>query len=159
MISMPTFTLMTHIAASPERCFDLSRDVDAHTASMPDSGERAVAGVTTGMMELHDEVTWEARHLGLPWRMTSRIVAFERPRTFADQMVRGPFGRWHHVHRFEPTDGGTMMIDEVDYRSPVGPIGRIVDAVFMERYMRRLMETRNTHLKLLAESGSTERAG
>src|SRR4051812_38819320 len=39
-------------------CFDLSLSVDAHAESMAASGERAVAGVMSGVMTLEDPVTW-----------------------------------------------------------------------------------------------------
>ena len=68
---MPSFQLVTTISAPIERCFDLARDIDVHRESMRMSEERAVAGVTTGMIGLNEQVTWRARHFGLPWRMTS----------------------------------------------------------------------------------------
>jgi hypothetical protein len=50
----------TEVAAAPEICFDLARSVDAHLASAAATGERAIAGVTTGLLVLGDEVTWRA---------------------------------------------------------------------------------------------------
>ncbi|NED80952.1 cyclase, partial [Streptomyces sp. SID11233] len=47
---MEHFELTTRIAAPPEVVFDVSLDVDLHQASMAGSGERAVAGVTSGRM-------------------------------------------------------------------------------------------------------------
>jgi hypothetical protein len=49
---MPKIDITTRIAAPPERCFDLSRDLDLHLRSMGQSGERAIAGRTSGMIEL-----------------------------------------------------------------------------------------------------------
>ncbi len=76
---MPTIRLETLIRAPVELCFDLSVDVDVHQASVSSTGERAVAGITSGRMALGDEVTWEARHLGRTRRLTSRITEFQRP--------------------------------------------------------------------------------
>lgn len=81
--------LITMIAASPAACFDLSLNVHAHTASMGPSGERAVAGVTAGLLSGSDTVTWEARHFGIPFRMTSKVDEFERPLRFVDYQVGG----------------------------------------------------------------------
>lgn len=143
---MPRFVLTTSIAAPAQACFDLSLSVDAHTASMAESGERAVGGVTSGAMELGDAVTWRARHFGIAFSMTSRISAYERPVRFVDEQVSGPFGRWWHEHRFEERDGVTTMTDTVDFASPYGPLGRAVDRLFLTRYMARLLEQRNTWL-------------
>lgn len=149
---MPFIRIETFINAPAELCFDLSRDLDVHMASSGLTGERAVAGVTSGMVKLGDEVTWEAVHLGIRQRLTSRIVAFERPRMFADEMLRGAFKRWYHAHLFEAQASGTLMIDEVNYASPLGLLGRIADMLYLENYIRRFLLRRNAHIKELAET-------
>jgi len=132
--------------------FDLSCDIDVHAGSMSASGERAVAGVTSGRIGPGQQVTWRARHFGIVWRMTSVISAHQRPHRLVDEMVRGPFARWRHEHRFEPDGtGGTRMLDLVDYAAPAGPIGRLVDGLVLRRHLRRLLERRNGHIKELAE--------
>lgn len=88
---MPRIRLETLVAAPPERCFDLARDVDLHQRSTAASSERVVGGVTSGLMGPGDQVTFTARHLGLERRLTSRISEFDRPRHFVDEMVAGPF--------------------------------------------------------------------
>lgn len=145
---MPSFRLETVIAAPVADCFDLSLSVDAHTASMGPSGERAVAGVTSGLMALGDTVTWRARHGGIPFRMTSAITAHERPTRFVDEQQQGPFASWWHEHLFSPTDAGsTLMVDVVRFRSPLGPLGRVADAVVLGRYMPHLLRRRNAWLR------------
>jgi len=151
---MPFIRLETFIASPAELCFDLARDLDVHMASSGGTGERAVAGVTSGMVKLGDEITWEAKHLGVRQRLTSKITAYERPRKFVDEMQRGAFKRWHHTHLFEAHDGGTLMIDEVDYASPLGLVGRIVDMLYLENYMRRFILRRNAYIKMVAETKS-----
>lgn len=143
---MPTIQLEALIRASPEACFALSLSVDAHTASMRQSGERAVAGVTSGEMQAGETVTWRAKHFGIPWRMTSLISAYDRPTRFVDEQLNGPFARWLHEHRFEAVPEGTRMVDHVEYASPMGPLGRIVDRIFLQRYMTRLLVRRNRWL-------------
>jgi len=149
---MPTIHLETMIRAPIELCFDLARSVDVHMASTNHTGERAISGITSGMMNLNDEVTWEAKHFYVRQRLTSRITAMERPRMFVDEMQRGAFKRWHHLHTFEPRNGGTLMLDEVDYQSPLGILGRIADKLFLESYMTHLLLVRNAHIKHVAEA-------
>lgn len=143
---MPTIVLTTVIPAPPEACFALSLSVDAHTASMRRSGERAVAGVRSGVMGPGDTVTWRARHFGVPFRMTSRITAHDAPRRFVDEQVAGPFRRWWHEHRFEAVPGGTRMTDTVEFTAPAGPLGRWVERLVLTRYMTRLLGARNDWL-------------
>jgi hypothetical protein len=67
---MPLIELSTVICAPRERVFDLARSIDAHQDSTGGTHERAVAGVTTGLIGLNAEVTWEARHLGVGQKLT-----------------------------------------------------------------------------------------
>lgn len=152
---MPKFRIETIIAAPVEVCFDLSRDIDVHMDSMGMTNERAVGGVTSGMVGMGDTVTWEGTHLGLRQRLTSHITAFDRPRMFVDEMITGAFKHWHHEHWFESREGGTLMTDVVDYSSPLGILGRIVDAIYLENYVRRFLIRRNEHIKSVAEQGRT----
>lgn len=147
---MPHIDLVTDIAAAPEVCFDVSLDVGVHLAASP--GQRIVGGVRAGRMRLGEHVTWSARHCGVRWRMTSRIVEYERPHAFTDAMQRGPFGHWRHQHIFESTDLGTRMFDHVAFASPLGALGRIVDALVLERYMAYLLRDHNRHVREVAEA-------
>jgi ligand-binding SRPBCC domain-containing protein len=149
---VPILTLVTEIHAPIERVFDLARSIDLHRASMTASQEAAVGGVMTGLIELGEEVTWRARHFGVYQRLTSRIVAFDRPSFFRDVMVSGIFARFDHDHRFEPMPRGTRMTDVFDYTSPLGALGRLADTLFLERYMRALLAERNRVIKDVAES-------
>lgn len=149
---MTRFEVVTGIAAPPRRVFDLSLDVGLHTASMAGSGERIIGGVTSGRMRPADTVTWQARHFGVPWRMTSRISEFDAPGYFVDEQVRGPFRRWRHEHHFDPDGaGGTVMRDVVDFAAPFGPLGRLAEWVMLDRYMPKLIRLRNEHLRRAAE--------
>lgn len=68
-----------------------------------------------------------------------------------DQQVRGPFASWWHEHRLDDHELGTTMTDLVEYRSPAGPLGLLLDRLLLERYMRRLLEQRNRWLKAQLE--------
>lgn len=113
---------------------------------MSDSGERVVAGIASGVMGPGDSVTWRARHFGIPFTMTSVITSHEAPHRFVDEQTSGPFRSWWHEHTFEAVPGGTLMRDVVNFESPLGPIGRAVNAVVLTRYMTKLLRQRNAWL-------------
>jgi len=150
---MPIITVSTEIAAEVGVCFDLARSVEAHIASTRKTHERAVAGVTTGLLGPGDEVTWRARHLGVVQELTSRITRFDRPGYFRDEMVRGVFVRFVHDHYFEPTATGTIVRDVLDYSSPFGLAGRLVERVYLNSYLSTFLADRARALKHFAESG------
>jgi len=140
--------IVTDIAAPKDLCFDLSRNIDLHLESMIASKERAVAGITTGLISEGEEVSWEARHFGLLWRMTSRITEFDPPHRFVDEMVRGPFASFRHEHLFEDHGDGTRMTDVVAFRTRFGAIGDLPAGM----YLRRLMGIRNGVIRAKAET-------
>lgn len=150
---MALISLELFVAAPPARCFDLSLSIDLHMRSSAATGERAVGGVTSGLIGLGQEVTWRARHFGVWQHLTTRITGWERPRWFRDEMVRGAFARFHHDHWFDAVDGGTRMRETFDYAAPLGPLGRIAESVFLTRYMTAFLDERARVIKEVAENG------
>jgi hypothetical protein len=86
---MPVIVLTISIDAPIDVVFDLARSIDLHLESTAQTNERAVAGRTTGLIGLGEEVTWEATHFGIRQRLTSKITQFDRPRTSATRWCQG----------------------------------------------------------------------
>lgn len=149
---MPRIEIETWIDAPVGRVFDLARSIDAHVASTDGTGERAVAGRTSGLIGEGETVTWEARHFGIRQRFEVKITACERPRLFEDVMVRGAFSSMRHIHRFEERGGRTWMHDEFHYDAPLGILGRVAERLFLTRYMRCFLVRRASILKRIAET-------
>ncbi len=139
---MPRLTLATLIYAPIDHCFDLCRDLDVHNKTVAHTKERLVGAKRGGLAELGDVLTFEAVHLGVRQRLTSRITRLERPWVFADEMVSGAFARF---------EDGTLMRDALTWTSPLGPLGVVADALVLKRYMQRFLVVRNRNLKALAE--------
>ncbi len=154
---MPVITLTTEIAASIDTVFDLSRSIDLHIESTSQTNEKAVAGRTSGLIGLGETVTLEATHFLIRQRLTVRIEQFDRPNHFRDSMVAGAFARFDHDHHFESCGNGTIMTDVFDFTSPLGPLGRVANWLFVTRHLRRLLATRNQLIKSVAESGDVEK--
>ena len=151
---MPEIHLKTKINAPIELVYDLSRSIDLHIISLAHTHEKAVAGRITGLVEKGETVTWRAKHLGITQELTSLITDVEPHHYFSDQLVKGAFKHFKHEHFFEKLeDGSTLMKDIFDYTSPLGILGNIVDFLFLEKYMTRLLEQRNLSLKQVAENG------
>ena len=149
---MPIIKLETKIDAPVERVFDLARSIDLHRDSMSKYDEKAVAGVTSGLINMDETVTWEATHFYVRQNLTSKITAFERPRYFRDSMISGAFARFDHDHYFERSGAETIVKDIFDYDSPLGILGDIADFLFVESHLREMLEERNELIKRIAES-------
>lgn len=150
---MPIITLKTIIHAPVQTCFDLSRSIDLHTISTKHTGERAIAGVTSGLIGLGETVTWRAKHFGIWQTLTSKITAYDQPKYFVYEMVKGAFNHFRHEHQFRQMDEDTVMTDVFNYSSPFGALGKLADLLFLKNYMTHLLKERNRVIKLYAESG------
>jgi ligand-binding SRPBCC domain-containing protein len=152
---MQLIELETKIAAPPERCFLLSLSIDLHMASTAPTRERAVAGVTHGLIGPNQTVTWRGRHFGLMLEHTSLIDRHDRPKYFRDVMVNGHFRSFEHEHLFEPiATGGTLMRDRLHFVALLGPIGVVAERLILRRYLTRFLEERNRVIKAVAEAPS-----
>ena len=149
---MAIINLRTVIDAPRQRVFDLARSIDAHQDTAEGTSERAVAGITSGLLGPEEDVTWEARHFGVKQRLRVKITQFDRPNHFQDIMIEGAFRQMKHDHSFDDREGKTVMIDRFEFSSPFSFLGRIVDRLFLESYMRRFIEKRNAILKRTVES-------
>ena len=149
---MPIIKLETVIDAPAERVFDLARSIDLHKNTMSKYDEKAVAGVTSGLINLSETVTWEAVHFGIKQNLTSKITVYDRPAHFRDSMVEGAFARFDHDHFFEKSERGTVMKDVFDYDAPLRVFGRIADRLFLESYMKKILAERKRLIKQIAES-------
>lgn len=149
---MQTIQLETRIAAPARRCFLLALSIDLHMASTAGTKERAVAGVTTGLIAQGESVTWRGRHFGVLLQHTSRITRYEPPAFFQDIMTAGVFKSFEHDHRFHEQNGDTLMQDELRFSAPLGILGTIVERLVLRRYLTRFLRERNQFVKQVAES-------
>src|SRR5579863_1258025 len=122
---MPRIELTTIINAPVEKVFDLARDIDLHMESTKQTGEKAIAGKTSGLIGQGETVTWRAKHFGIWQTLTSKITEFDQPNFFADEMVKGAFKSFRHEHHFSSADGRALMKDVFVFESPLGILGRI----------------------------------
>jgi hypothetical protein len=143
----------TRIAAPPERCFLLSLYMDLHREGSGQTDERAIAGVTHGLIGPNETVTWQGRHFGLMLTHETLILKYDRPRYFQDIMLRGAFKSFEHDHFFDSLpDDTTLMRDELRFAAPFGPLGRIAELLVLRRHLTGFLLKRNRLIKAVAES-------
>jgi len=154
---MPTLEINTRIKAGLKTCFDLARYIDFYQKSSEHSSENAIAGKTSGLIELGEWVTWEAWHFGITQKLTSKITEFESPIYFVDEMVRGAFKSFKHKHIFKESYDNkfdvhcTLLTDIFNFQSPFGVLGKLTNIIFLKRYMVNLLATRNALLRQKTE--------
>jgi ligand-binding SRPBCC domain-containing protein len=150
---MTRIELTTHINAPIERCFDLARSIDLHVDSMAHTGEKAIAGRTSGLIELGETVTWRAKHFGIWQTLSVKITQFDYPNSFTDEMVKGAFKSFRHEHLFFAVNDETEMKDIFSFEAPFGLLGEVVNFLFLGRYMTNILKKRNLVIKKIADTG------
>ena len=149
---MSKIHLTTIINAPIERVFDLSRSINLHKISVAHTNEVAIAGVITGLINENETVTWQAKHLFKKRQFTSKITLMEKPVHFIDEMIQGDFTRFKHEHHFKTINNGTLMIDMVEFETPFGALGYLVNKIYLKNYLQKLLIKRNDVIKDYAET-------
>ena len=149
---MPIIELKTHINSNLETCFDLSRSIDLHKISTAKTNEKAISGITSGLINYGESVTWQATHFGIRQKLTSKITSFDRPYYFRDEQVKGVFKCIIHDHYFEKIDDQVVMKDIFKFHSPFGFAGKVFEKIILTNYLTRLLENRNKIIKEFAET-------
>ena len=137
--------------------FDAERDVSFHTSTQSHRCERAISGVTSGLLRLDDEVEWEAIHFGIRQRLKVRISEMNLPFYFKDEMTKGIFHSFSHEHYFSEIDtSNTLKKDIIKFSAPFWPLGLIAERLFLRSYMSRFIHRKNSDFKAILENIKAE---
>lgn len=151
---MTTIHLTTKIKASKQIVFDASRNIDIHQQSASKSNEAAIAGITSGLINLNETVTWRGKHFGFYLTHKSKITAMDLYDYFVDEMEKGKFKTFKHEHFFEERNGVTIMTDKLEYETPFGIIGKVFDNLFLKNHLINFVLERNKILKQVTENNT-----
>lgn len=103
------------------------------------------------------EIVYQLRLFGVPMKWRTRITEWEEGRRFVDEQESGPYAVWRHLHEFEAQGDKTLMRDVVDYREPLGPLGRIAHHLFVRRTVEKIFNFRKDALGPLLSDAATAR--
>lgn len=99
-------------------------------------------GPEPGEMRAGTLIEYRLRVHRIPLAWTSRIEQWQPGRAFEDVQVKGPYRLWRHRHEFRPVGRGTLVHDHVRYALPLGPLGELAHAAFVERDLARIFAFR-----------------
>jgi ligand-binding SRPBCC domain-containing protein len=72
---------------------------------------------------------------GVPFHWRTVIEAWDPPDRFVDVQTKGPYKLWRHTHTFEEVGNDTRTSARVEYELPFGPLGALVDRLFVARQL------------------------
>jgi ligand-binding SRPBCC domain-containing protein len=87
--------------------------------------------------------------LNVPMEWVTEISHVSEPHYFVDEQRFGPYAFWHHKHFFKEIEGGVEMTDTVHYKVPLGPIGDLVNALFVKNKLKEIFDYRYQKLESL----------
>jgi ligand-binding SRPBCC domain-containing protein len=147
---METIRLTTWMDAPMERCFKLATSIDLHLAAAGPTQEKAISGVTSGLIGEGESVEWRGRHLGRWVTHTSKVEGWRPFTYFREVMIKGSFARFEHEHHFALMDDGTRMRDEIRFAAS-GLMARMLEKA-ARRHLIAMLRRRNALIKRAAES-------
>lgn len=147
------FVKETRIAAPPEVVFRFHESPGALERLIP-PGDNMTVVESTGSLLPGSRVVLRGSSGFIPVRWVAVHTEYDPPHLFADRQESGPFAYWYHRHRFlDDGKGGTILRDEVEYRPPLGFLGRWLGGWLVRRKLENMFAYRHEVTRRLIESG------
>jgi ligand-binding SRPBCC domain-containing protein len=97
-------------------------------------------------------IDYRLRLHGIPVTWKTKITAWDPPRRFVDEQIRGPYRLWVHEHVFEEDGEGTIVEDFVRYAIPFGPLGSLAARLLVARDLKAIFGYREAQLREVFEA-------
>jgi ligand-binding SRPBCC domain-containing protein len=94
-------------------------------------------------------IAYALRVRGIPLQWLTEIERWNPPYEFIDRQAKGPYKLWRHTHRFSEVEGGTSIVDLVDYALPFGALGRVLHRLQVARDLARIFDYRAQRVRAL----------
>jgi hypothetical protein len=147
------FVKRSEFSCTPEELFRFHERPDAILLLTPQDGSAKVVSAAPSL-EVGAEAVISMRLIGpIRKRWVARHTVYEPPVRFVDEQIEGPFKSWVHEHRIEATATGAALVDTIDYELPLGPLGRIADAVMVRRTLQKAFDARHEVTRRELERG------
>lgn len=83
---------------------------------------------------------------GIPTKWVTEITHVKEGEYFVDEQRFGPYALWHHKHFIRPIENGVEMEDIVDYKLPMGTLGRLAHPILVKPKLKEIFDYRYTKL-------------
>jgi hypothetical protein len=88
-------------------------------------------------------IDYQLSLFGLPFRWRTLIEQWKPGERFVDRQLGGPYALWQHTHTFEALGPDrTLVRDRVEYRLPLGFLGRIAHRLWVRRTLETIFDYR-----------------
>ncbi len=117
-IKLPLFVHKAKFDANKKQIWDWYNSDGAFRRIMPEW--EGIQPINAGRLVDGDETIFKVKMGPLRQKWVARHHSVVPGESFADRMIKGPFGAWNHHHEFESKSGQmTSVIDNVEYKLPL----------------------------------------
>jgi uncharacterized protein (TIGR01777 family) len=124
------------------KVFEFFSDANNLETITPPTLRFKVLGKSTTRIEEGTLIDYRLKLHGIPLRWQSRIECWQPGKMFVDRQLVGPYRHWYHRHTFRAVEGGTLMIDEVEYRLPLGRFGKVLAGTWVRKELKKIFDFR-----------------
>ena len=89
---------------------------------------------------------------GITTTWVTEITHIKKHSYFIDEQRIGPYKFWHHQHFFREVENGILTEDIVNYAIPFGPIGNLLNSIYIEKNLENIFNYRKTVLNNMFNS-------
>jgi uncharacterized protein (TIGR01777 family) len=99
---------------------------------------------STPEIQAGTEIDYRLKIHGIPVGWKTLIEEFKSPHSFVDTALKSPYEKWHHTHIFEDLGPGTLIIDRVLYKLPVGYLGWLFGGALVKKDVNEIFKYRRS---------------
>lgn len=127
------FVAEQFVPLPPEKLFQFFKEAHNLEQITPPTLSFNIEKMSTPEIGLGTLIDYKLKIHGVPAKWKTEIDEWQPPYKFVDNQIRGPYRLWHHTHEFRPFCGGTLMVDRVRYKMPMGFVGWLVSNQFVRK--------------------------
>ncbi|WP_413942757.1 TIGR01777 family oxidoreductase [Bdellovibrio sp. HCB-162] len=134
----------------PEKVFPFFQDANNLEKITPPTLNFQIEKISSPEITQGTLIDYRLKIHGVPARWKTEIDEWQPPYKFVDTQRFGPYRFWHHTHEFRPFCGGTLMVDRVRYRLPLGYLGWVLGAKFVKKDVQNIFSFRRKYISTLS---------
>jgi len=156
-MKMRTIHRETWVSKSQEEVFAFFADPDNLLKVTPDTIPVTILNEDPIIMQEGTTVDLKMklfRFVPVTWQ--TKIIDWSPPDSFTDTQPKGPYRHWKHTHSFIPQNGGTLIVDHVEYAVPGFFLEPLVHALAVNPNLQHLFDYRQEQYPIYLNDPPTE---
>jgi ligand-binding SRPBCC domain-containing protein len=126
MLLLRKFSHSFVVPAGIDRVWGFYTDISHLEVITPPHMRLKVVKSSTGSKLQEGTEVWLEGNLVVKSAWHSRITEL-KPYVYVDEMLEGRFRTWKHTHAFRSVEGGTGVVDEIEFELRYGLLGRMLE--------------------------------